>query len=96
MYYALGACYLFTGRFEDAIRICKKATERNPKDMFAHLYLTSAYSASGREEEARATAKEILRINPKFPVKSFSKTISYKKQEDKELFIGGLRKAGLK
>jgi tetratricopeptide (TPR) repeat protein len=58
--------------------------------------LTSAYSAAGREEEARATAKEILKINPKFSVESYSKARAYKKQEDKELFIGGLRKAGLK
>jgi len=95
-YFNLGACYLYTGRFEDAIRICKKATERNPKDLFAHLVLTSAYSAAGREEEARATAKEILRINPKFSVEYISKTFTWKKQENKELYIGGLRKAGLK
>lgn len=64
--------------------------------MPAHLCLTSAYSAAGREEEARAAAKEILRIDPKFSVESFSKILTYKKQEDKELYIGGLRKAGLK
>ncbi len=95
-YHELGACYLYTGRFEEAIRICKRAIERNPKNLFAHLVLTSAYSAAGHEEEARATAKEILRINPKFSVEYISKTFTWKKQENKELYIGGLRKAGLK
>ncbi len=41
-------------------------------------------------------AEEILRIDPKFSVESFSRTFTVKKQEEKELFIGGLRKAGLK
>jgi adenylate cyclase len=95
-YFQLGMCYLVTGQWEDAIRICKRATERNPKDLFAQLCLTSAYSAAGREEEAGTTAKEILRIDPKFSVEYFSKTVKLKKQADKELFIGGLRKAGLK
>jgi hypothetical protein len=61
----------------------------------SHLCLTSTYSAVGHEEEARAAAAEILRINPRFSVEYFSKMLSLKKA-DKEFFIGNLRKAGLK
>jgi tetratricopeptide (TPR) repeat protein len=80
---------------DDAIRICKEAIERNPKDLFAHLALVSAYSAAVREEQARATAKEVLRIDPKFSVETYSKAFPYKGKEEQEQFIGGLRKAGL-
>ncbi len=95
-HYALGMCYLFTDRLDDAIRVFKEATERNRKDLLAHLGLTSAYSAVGRDDEARNVAKEVLRIDPKFSVESFSRTLNLKNQAEKELFIGGLRKAGLK
>jgi adenylate cyclase len=94
-HYKLGICYLYTSRLDDAIRICKEAIERNPKDLFAHLTLVSAYSAAGREAQARATAKEVLRIDPKFSVETYSKAFPYKVKEEQELFIGGLRKAGL-
>ena len=94
--YSLGFAYLYTGQFEEAIRVCKKATDRNPNDLWSHLCLASAYSACNREEEARSAAAGVLRINPKFSVEYFSRMIKFKKQEDKELFFNGLRKAGLK
>jgi TolB-like protein/Flp pilus assembly protein TadD len=93
---ALGFSYLLSGQCEEAIRVCKRATDRNPKDLFAHLFLASAYSACGRDEEAHATAAEILSIDPKFSVEYLSKRIKLKKQADKEVVFGGLRKAGLK
>ena len=58
--------------------------------------LTQIYSMSGREEEARAEAAEVLRISPKFSLKKYEKKVTYKNQEDKELLIDSLRNAGLK
>jgi adenylate cyclase len=53
------------------------------------------YSLSGRDEEAQAEAAEVLRIQPKFSLKGFEKRLTYKRKEDKEKFLGALRKAGL-
>jgi adenylate cyclase len=92
----LGLAYLFAGQHEKAIRQCKKATDRAPNNLSAQLALAVAYSVSGRDEEARAVAAEILRINPKFSVEYFSKTLPYKNRADKKIFITALRKAGLK
>ena len=50
----------------------------------------------GREKEARAEAAEILRINPKFSVDYFAKTISNKDQSVSDRAVAALRKAGLK
>jgi len=94
--YSLGVSYLFAGQYGEAIQTCKEGAARNPNDMWAHICLASAFSACGRDEEARGTAAEVLRINPKFSVEYFSKMLKLKKQEDKELIIDGLRKAGLK
>jgi hypothetical protein len=61
----------------------------------AQLALTVAYGLSGRDEEARATASEVLRIDPKFSLEGFSKTLVYKNQTDRDRFIDALAKAGL-
>jgi adenylate cyclase len=91
-----GRAYLLTGRYEKAISMCKKAVDVNPSNIFAHIYLAAAYGAAGREEEARAEAKEVLRLNPKFSVDWFKTSFKYKRKADSEVLVNGLRKAGLK
>jgi adenylate cyclase len=91
----LGMAYLFTGHYEEAIRECKKATDREPNNLGAHLALAGAYGLAGHEE-ALAEAAEVLRIDPNFSLELFSRRLTYKNKADKEFFIGALRKAGLK
>ncbi len=50
----------------------------------------------GREKEARAEAAEVLRINPKFSLDYFAKTLPYKDQSVTDKVVNALRKAGLK
>ncbi|MFO7737009.1 MAG: tetratricopeptide repeat protein [Desulfatiglandaceae bacterium] len=92
---SLGNAYSFLGRHEEAISVSKKAVQRAPNDLISHLILTRAYSMAGRMEEARAGAAEILRINPKFSLESYSKTLNFKNQADDDRAIEALRKAGL-
>jgi tetratricopeptide (TPR) repeat protein len=83
-------------RHKEAIRWCEKAVHQQPDDIFAHLLLAAVYSFSGREEEARIQAAEVLRINPKFSVEKFAKRARYKNQADRERLVSALHKAGLK
>jgi len=92
----LGCAYRLTGRYEEAIATYKKALHRARGSLFAHLGLASAYSLLGREEEARAEAEEVLRIDPKFSLDHLAKSLFFKNQADTELVIDSLRKAGLK
>jgi adenylate cyclase len=94
--YNLGMSYLFSGQNEEAIAECKRATTREPNNLGAHLALTVAYSLSGRDEDARATAVEVLRIEPKFSLEKFSKSLHFKNQADTDSTVDALRKAGLK
>ena len=94
--YNLGMSYLFSGQYEEAIAECKRATTREPNNLGAHLALTVAYSLSGRDEDARATAVEVLRIEPKYSLEKFSKSLVYKNQADTDRTVDALRKAGLK
>ena len=93
---SLAMAYRDTGRYEKAISACRKALNREPRNMFARLVLTGTYSLSGREEEARAEAAEILRIDTKFSLERLAKTRPHKNQANTESFIDSLRKAGLK
>jgi adenylate cyclase len=94
--YSLGISYCWTGQYEEAIAWCEKAVRREPNSLFARLFMTMAYSLSGRDEDARVEAAEVLRIQSKFSLENFAKIVTYKNQEDKERCINALRKAGLK
>jgi len=94
--WSLGLSYARTGQYEEALPWCEKAVRQEPNDLLAHIMMTVVYSWSGREEEARAQAAEVLRIQPKFSLENFAKKLTDKDQEYKERFIGALRKAGLK
>jgi adenylate cyclase len=95
-YYNLGMAYLSAGQCEEAISACEEALRRGSNNLFAHVTATIAYSMCGREEEARATAAEVLRISPKFSVEKFAKNIPHKNQAAKGEVVDGLRNAGLK
>jgi adenylate cyclase len=85
-----------TGRFEEAVSAYKKAIQRTPTNFWNHLMLVATYSKMGREEEARAEAAEVLRINPKFSLDFFAKTSAYKQQSVRDNLFNALQKAGLK
>jgi adenylate cyclase len=94
--FSLGISYCWTGQYEEAIKWCERAVREAPNSLFARLFMAMAYSFSGRDEEARVEAAEVLKIYPKFSLKKFAKKVGYKNQEDKERLIVALRKAGLK
>jgi tetratricopeptide (TPR) repeat protein len=85
-----------SGQYDEAIAVAKKAIEREPNDLVAYLSLASSYGLVGREEEARAAAKEVLRINPTFSLERLAQTTPHKDSTVRERFIDALRKAGLK
>jgi adenylate cyclase len=93
--WSLGLSYAYTGQYEEAIAWCEKAVRQEPDDLLARMMMTVVYSLSGRDEQARAQAADVLRIQPKFTIKNFEKKLTYKRKEDSEKFLGALRKAGL-
>ncbi|MEA3360984.1 MAG: tetratricopeptide repeat protein [Thermodesulfobacteriota bacterium] len=92
----LGNAYIFAGRHEDGISTLKKVLHRSPDNLVAHVGLVIGYNSSGRDEEARNEAIEILRIDPKFSLEHFGKRLMYKDKIDTDRVVGALRKAGLK
>ncbi len=84
-----------SGQYEEAIVQAKRVIEQEPNDITAYCVLTSSYSLAGRDEEARATAKELLRIDPKMSVAQFQKSSPHKDRAAVKRFSDALRKAGL-
>ncbi len=95
-YIYLGHALRMTGRFEEAVSAYKKAIEREPNSVLAHVGLTTTYSMMGLEREARSEAAEVLKLNPKFSVDSAAKKLMYKEQSENDKIVNAWRKAGLK
>ena len=95
-YHHLGVSYRETGQYDKAIAVYKKALQIAPNDVFAYLGLASSNMYAGREDEARAAAAEVLRIDPNFSLERFSVANPMKDPAKKERWISSLRKAGLK
>jgi TolB-like protein len=88
-FWSLGLSYGLAGQYDEAIPWCEKAVHMEPDDLLARLMMTAVYSWSGRDEEARAEAAEVLRIDPDFSLERFAKKAGPK-------LVSALRKAGLK
>jgi len=95
-YLQLVTAYRLSGQYKEVIETGKEALRHVPNNINIYLQLTATYSMMGHEEEARAAAAEVMKINPKFSLEWYAKTIYFKNQNDIDKTIDALRKAGLK
>jgi adenylate cyclase len=91
----LGSAYLNTEQYEKARFESKKAIQRQPDNIFAHLNLVICYANLNRLEEAYAEAAEVLRIDPEFSIERYVKNFLIENQSVKQRHIAAMRKAGL-
>lgn len=91
----LALVYFQTGDCKEAIATCEKGLKRQPDHLSAHVIMAAVFGSCGKEKEARNEATEILRINPKFTVESFTGNLPYKYPSDRDRTAQGLRRAGL-
>jgi adenylate cyclase len=95
----LSWAYRFAGQYEEAFKQAQKAAEQDlPRNLTAQLALTATCNLTGREAEARAAAKEVLKISPNFSVEQFGNGLNllFKDKSQIDITINALRKAGLK
>jgi adenylate cyclase len=94
-YYAtLGSAYRLTNQYDKAIATYEKGLRVQPDYPACLSGLTAAYSQAGRQEDARKTAEEFIKLNPKYSVEAAARL--YKDPAVQEQLINGLRNAGLK
>ncbi|MCK5724350.1 MAG: adenylate/guanylate cyclase domain-containing protein, partial [Gammaproteobacteria bacterium] len=95
----LGLAYNNLERYEEAIPVLKQLLERCRRGEcppnWAQTGLIVSYIGLGREEEARAEAKELLRVDPTYSLESYRKQSFYKDPARLEWILSALRKAGI-
>ncbi|MBW1752296.1 MAG: adenylate/guanylate cyclase domain-containing protein [Deltaproteobacteria bacterium] len=94
-HYTLGQAYFFSGQYDESIRTWKKMLVKWPDNINAYAFLAACYSSLGRDAEAAAAAKEVLRLNPEYSVGAQAKLLRFKNKADLERFNAAKRKAGL-
>ena len=97
MYFAASSgAYYMIDRYDEAVEQARKAVKQDPKSQLTQIVLAATCIQAGRDEEARAAAAEVLKINPKFSLDQFAKTLPHKDKSRIDRMIDACRKAGLK
>jgi len=91
----LGLAYLVTENYEKAIVAHQQLIERDIFLPLAYSRLAGIHATLGNNEKANEYAAELLKLKPKFTVRSWAKRLIYKNPEDLERELNMLRKAGL-
>jgi TolB-like protein/cytochrome c-type biogenesis protein CcmH/NrfG len=87
--------YRLMEQWVEAIAAYEQSLERNPGTVGPHIGLTISLIEVGREEDARAQAAEVLRLNPDFSLEKYAGALTYKDPAHSERGLAALRKAGL-
>jgi TolB-like protein/class 3 adenylate cyclase len=93
---AMREAYFFSGRFEDAIKaiLGREAGSTNVSD---RIVLAAAYGHLGQAENARRAAEALLKEVPNFSAElGFNIGYFFIRERERDLFVEGLRKAGLR
>jgi adenylate cyclase len=87
--------YLLMDRREDAIASARTSIDIDPDYPFNYMVLAIAFAELEREQEAHTAVENLLRIDPKYSVRTFSECQPFRGAEVLDRHIEGLRKAGL-
>lgn len=93
--WTIAEAQLVAKRYNEAIETSKLAIARQSDALYPHIFLTTAYSAVGRLDEAQIEAAKVLQINPKFTVTVWMRSRLLKNREDEERYANHLLRAGL-
>jgi adenylate cyclase len=97
-YYQLALTYIHQQRYDEAVEWGRRSVQVNPNLRYPYRVLASALALSGRVEEAKSIAEEMLRRYPKETVSAFLARESwpnpiYREGQNRE--IVGMRRAGI-
>jgi adenylate cyclase len=91
----LGRAKFMLGRYDEAAQTYEEVVRTNPAFISGHRGLAAAYAYLGRLEDAEWEGAEILVLQPDFSLQDERVSNAFKRQEDMERYIEGLRQAGL-
>jgi tetratricopeptide (TPR) repeat protein len=95
-YYAHAAhtCTLI-GRYEDGVKTAREGLSHYSDNTHLHARLAMLCAPSGPKEEAGASVREVLRIDPAYSAQRYANSMPYKDPTLRAQMLELLRKAGL-
>ncbi|MDH3475341.1 MAG: hypothetical protein OEM59_16805 [Rhodospirillales bacterium] len=82
-------------QFEDAAFWARKAVRLTNTQFWTQATLVSALGHLGRSEETQRTAADLYRVKPDFSLTLVADLLPFADSKHQELFLNGLRNAGL-
>jgi adenylate cyclase len=91
----LGFAQYLAGQYEPAAMSLMEAIDRNQGSPWDHLRLAATYARLGRLNQARDEVNLFLETSPEFSISEIKRTLPFKNPTDLEVYLEGLRLAGL-
>jgi tetratricopeptide (TPR) repeat protein len=76
-YDALALSYLQTERYAEALDAALHAAECNPTFSVPKLLQTAALVCLGRNDEAKITARQVLKLDPAFSIRKYAVVLGH-------------------
>jgi adenylate cyclase len=92
----ISLAHLILRDFDQAREFAEKAIQAQPWFVRSYQRLACCLGHMDREEQARDVVKRLLQRQPDFSLAYVDATYPFKHAEDREFFLEGIRKAGLK
>jgi tetratricopeptide (TPR) repeat protein len=86
--------HFFAGDFDETVRAASRAAQANPRFSVACLLQAAAFAGIGRIDEAKASARKLLSLEPTFTIGGFV-AVNFTSPERLGMLAEALRKAGL-
>ncbi len=90
-----GAARIFLGDYEEALAHYRACLDALPDYIWCNVNIIVPYMALGMTDEARAQAREVLRINPDFDTATAVQVLRIRDTAIRDQWGGYLRQAGL-
>ena len=88
----LGDAYFHLGKYDLTIQTLQKMRDQSE----GHRLMAASHALLGHKDEAKMHAKAVLEAHPNFTIEKWRNVPPNKYPEDLEVFVDGLRLAGLK
>jgi len=89
----IAVCHLLMGDDDAAVAMARRAVKSDPSNARARQRLVATLGQAG-SEEARAELKILMRDQPGFDIAYVDATYPFRRPEDRDRFVAGLRNAG--
>lgn len=97
LYCGIGAYAQFLGRnYDEAMRMSRQAIRQRGDFVGAHRVLTSAAGMAGQKDAARVALQELRRVQPNISLAWIAEQMPIKQDADREHYLEGFRRAGLR